>query len=71
MESPDGHWTRMEVICDGGRITNIVNGVVVNEGFDAKPESGKIFIQSKLAEMFVRRWELWPLGKAPKYQPGL
>lgn len=64
VESPDGQWTRMEVICDGGTITNIVNGVVVNQGFDAQPSSGKILLQTELAELFVRRWELRPLQKA-------
>jgi len=66
-DSPGKQWTRLEVVCDGGRITNYVNGVKVNEGFDAKPSAGKILIQTELAELFVRRWELWPLGKAPKF----
>ncbi len=62
VESPGGQWNRMEVICDGGRITNIVNGVVVNEGFDSYPQAGKILMQTEMAEIFVRRYELWPLG---------
>jgi hypothetical protein len=66
VESPDGEWTRMEVICDGGTITNRVNGMTVNQGFDAFPSSGKILIQTELAEIFFRKVELWPLGKAPK-----
>ncbi len=65
-DSPFGEWTRMDVICDGGRITNIVNGTVVNEGFDVSPSEGQILVQAEGAEIFVRRWELWPLGKAPK-----
>ena len=65
VESPVGEWTRLEVICDGGHILVKVNGVVVNEGFDAEPTAGKITIQSELAEILIRRWELWPLGKAP------
>ncbi len=67
VESPGQEWTRLEVICDGGRITQVVNGVVVNEGFDAVPSSGKILLQTELAELFVRRYELYPLGKAPKF----
>lgn len=65
VESPFGEWTRMEVIADGGHLLYKVNGVVVNEAFDAKPDSGKLLLQTEQAEMFVRRFELWPLGKAP------
>ena len=67
LDSPVGEWTRLEVICDGGTITNVVNGVVVNQGFESFPSAGKILIQCELAEIFIRRWELWPIGKAPKY----
>lgn len=65
VESPFGEWTRLEVIADGGHLLYKVNGVVVNEGFDATPDFGKIILQTEQAEMFVRRYELWPLGKAP------
>jgi hypothetical protein len=65
VEKPDGEWNRMEVICDGGHITNIVNGVVVNEGFDASPSAGRIIVQSEKAEILFRRIELWPLGTKP------
>ena len=65
VESPDLQWTRMDVICDGDRITITVNGVKVNEGFDASHTAGKILLQTELAEIFFRRVELWPLGKAP------
>ena len=69
VESPDGQWTRMDVICDGGHILIKVNGVTVNEGFEAAPDYGKILVQTEMAEIFVRKMELWPLGKAPKYTP--
>ncbi len=65
IESPLGEWTRMEVIADGGLLIYKVNGVVVNEAFEAKPDFGKLLLQTEQAEMFVRRYELWPLGKAP------
>lgn len=65
VESPFGEWTRMDVICDGGHIVCHVNGQMVNEGFDSQPDFGKIFVQTEQAEMFVRRYELWPLGTAP------
>ncbi|WP_417737668.1 3-keto-disaccharide hydrolase [Rosistilla oblonga] len=65
VESPFGEWTRMEVIADGDHLIYKVNGVVINEAFDASPSFGKLLLQTELAEMFVRRYELWPLGEAP------
>lgn len=69
VESPFGEWTRMDVICDQGRIVILVNGVVVNAGFDASHCAGQILLQSEFAEVVVRRWELWPIGQAPAYEP--
>ena len=66
VESPAGQWTRMDVICEGGHVQSFVNGVMVNEAFDVTPEQGKIQIQTELAEIYFRRFELWPLGKGPK-----
>jgi hypothetical protein len=66
LESPGEAWTRMDVVCDGATITNIVNGTVVNKAFDVRPTAGKIQIQTELAECYFRRFELWPIGKAPK-----
>ncbi len=66
VESPGQEWTRMDVICEGAKIKILVNGVLVNEGFDASTTEGQIMVQTEGAELFVRRWELWPLGKAPK-----
>lgn len=71
VEHLDGQWNRLEVICDGRRITNRLNGVVVNAGYDADPAAGQILIQTELAEIFIRRWELWPLGQAPLYDPAV
>jgi hypothetical protein len=68
-ESPHGQWTRIDVFCDGGRITTLVNGTKVNEAFDVSPRAGRIQLQSEMAEIFYRRWELWPLGKGPKPAP--
>ena len=66
VESPDGQWNRFDVICEGGHIQSYVNGVLVNEAFDAYPTFGRIQLQAELAEIFFRRFELWPLGKGPK-----
>jgi hypothetical protein len=59
-------WTRFDVFCDGGHIQTYVNGVLVNEAFDSHPQQGRIQLQAELAEVFFRRWELYPLGKGPK-----
>ena len=58
-----GEWNTVEVICDGGKITNVVNGVVVNEGTDASVTKGRILLQSEGAEVFYRRVDLKPLSK--------
>lgn len=61
VESPFGEWTRVECICKGDSITNIVNGVVVNKGRGFALSKGKILVQTEGAEMFVRKIELTPL----------
>jgi hypothetical protein len=68
-DSPHGKWTRIDVFCDGGHIETFVNGTKVNEAFDVSPREGRIQLQSELAEIFYRRWELWPLDKGPKPAP--
>jgi hypothetical protein len=68
-DSPHGQWTRLDVFCNGGHIETFVNGTKVNEAFDVSPRAGRIQLQSELAEIFYRRWELWPLDKGPKPAP--
>ena len=63
VEKPVGEWNRLEVIAQGDTLQYYLNGVLVNEAFEAKPGEGKILLQTEGAEMFVRRYELWPLGK--------
>lgn len=63
IEKPFGQWNRMDVICRGDKVTIVLNGVVVNHGYNAVPSAGKLTIQTELAEIFVRRWELGPLQK--------
>jgi hypothetical protein len=62
-EKPTGEWNVVEVICDGDKIQNIVNGVLVNEGTAASVTKGKIILQSEGAEVFYRKIELRPLKK--------
>jgi hypothetical protein len=63
-EKPTGEWNTVEVVCDGDKITNIVNGVVVNEGIHASETKGKILLQSEGAEVYYRKVELRPLSVA-------
>jgi hypothetical protein len=63
VEKPAGQWNRMEVICAGDTITNIVNGYVVNIGRKSSLTKGKIIFQSEGAEIFFRKIEIRPLIK--------
>ncbi len=63
VESPLGDWTQVECICDKNTITVIVNGKTVNKAYDVFPATGKILLQSEGFELFVRKFELHPLGK--------
>ena len=63
VENPSGEWNRMEVICDGSTITNILNGYVVNVGTDSSLTEGKIQFQSEGAEILFRKIEIRPLVK--------
>jgi hypothetical protein len=62
VESRYGEWTRLEVIADGDRVTNVVNGKVVNEGTRSSLTEGRILVQSEGAEIYFRRLDLEPLG---------
>jgi Domain of Unknown Function (DUF1080) len=63
VEKPAGEWNRMEVVCDGDTITNIVNGYVVNVGTKSSATMGKIQFQSEGAEILFRKIEIRPLIK--------
>lgn len=63
VEKPPGEWNRLEVICDGGTIINILNGYVVNVGTNSSHTQGKIQFQSEGAEIFFRKIEVRPLKK--------
>jgi hypothetical protein len=59
VEKPAGEWNTLEVVVERDRITNILNGVVVNVGMSPSVTRGKIMIQSEGAELFVRRVDLY------------
>ena len=60
IEKPAGEWNRLEVVVEPDRITNILNGIVVNVGTSPTYTRGKIIVQSEGAEIFVRRVDLYP-----------
>lgn len=60
--SPLGEWTKVECVCSGSRITIKINGVTVNECFDAQPAAGKILLQTEGHEVFFRNFEIRPLS---------
>jgi hypothetical protein len=57
-EKPTGEWNRVEVIANKGKITYIVNGIVVNEGEDPRFTKGRILVQSEGAEIYYRKIEI-------------
>ena len=63
VEGPPGEWTRVECVCDGDRVTVLVNGTVVNEATDVRPSAGQILLQCEGSEIFFRRLELRPVRK--------
>jgi hypothetical protein len=70
VEKPFGEWNRIEVVCDGDSITNIVNGYLVNVGTRSSHTEGKIQFQSEGAEIFLRKIEIRPLIKE-KAEPSI
>jgi hypothetical protein len=63
VESPLGEWTKVECTCEGDKITVAVNGHTVNQAYAVTPAAGKILLQTEGFELFVRKFELQPLGK--------
>jgi hypothetical protein len=53
------------VICDGDKLTYLLNGVVVLHAYDSSHTAGKIQLQSEGAEILFRKVELRPITKRP------
>jgi hypothetical protein len=58
VDSPLGEWTKVELVCEGSRVTVIVNGTTVNEIYDASPAAGRILLQNEGNEIFFRGFEI-------------
>lgn len=63
LDNPVGEWNRLEVICRDQSIEVYINGKLVNKGSNASPSEGYIGLLTEGAELWVRRWELWPLDQ--------
>ena len=63
VEKPVGEWNKLECVCDGDKVTNLLNGTVVNVGTESTHTRGKILFQSEGAELFFRKITLVPLKK--------
>jgi hypothetical protein len=64
-EKPLGDWNRMVVEARGRTIKVWVNGDLVNEGFAATVDQGRIALQAEGAEVEFRKVEIGPLPPAP------
>jgi hypothetical protein len=60
-EKPTGQWNKVEVIVNRGKITYLVNGVVVTEARNPSLSSGQILLQSEGAEIYYRNVSLQEL----------
>ena len=65
LENPNGSWNQMVVVADGATVEVYFNGTKVNEATNVFPAMGRIQLQIEWAELYVRRWELWPVGQVP------
>ena len=63
-ERPVGEWNRMIIDARGRTIKVWVNGDLVNEGFDATVDQGRIALQAEGAEVEFRKVQIGPLPAA-------
>ena len=61
-EKPLGQWNTMVIEAVGRSIKVWVNGDLVNDGFNATADRGRIAIQSEGSEVEIRKLLLTPLG---------
>lgn len=51
---PFGSWDKYEITSKEGKVTVVLNGVLVNEGADAEPREGNICLQSEGWPVYYR-----------------
>ncbi len=61
IEKAHGEWNVVEILVQGDKVKQYLNGKLVNQGTKAYPASGKILIQSEGAEIYFRDIKLYPL----------
>jgi hypothetical protein len=65
-EKPLGEWNSLIIEARGRTITVWVNGDLVNDGFDASVDQGRIALQAEGAEVEFRKVDIGPLPPARK-----
>lgn len=60
---PLGSWDHYEITQQDGRVRVVLNGKLVNEGFDASPSEGNVCLQSEGWPVDYRKVEIKELGK--------
>ena len=60
-ENPLGEWNTMVIETVGNTVRVWVNGDLVNDGFNATVEQGKIALQAEGSEVEFRKVELTPI----------
>lgn len=65
-EKPLGQWNSMVIEARGRSLKVWVNGDLVNDGFDATADRGRIAIQAEGTEVEFRKVEIGPLAPATK-----
>lgn len=60
-EKPPGQWNHMRIECRDRTVKVWVNDDLVNDGFNASTDHGKIAVQAEGAEVEFRRLDLTPL----------
>jgi hypothetical protein len=60
-EKPNGQWNKVEIIVKNGKLTHLMNGVLVNDGQDPSLPGGRIVLQSEGAEIYYRNVKLLEL----------
>src|SRR6188768_2826435 len=68
-EKPLGEWNEMRVTCLGDSINVVVNGDLVNFGYDCTARRGQIALQAEGSEVEFRKVFLTPIAKWPEEAP--
>ena len=65
-EKPLGEWNTMRITCLGDSIQVVVNGDLVNFGYDCTARRGRIALQAEGAEVEFRKVFLTPITRWPE-----